>query len=58
MGSLAEFSLGEKIKPKGKIQSIGVVGCGAVGQQIALIASRSAIDVVFVDVSEVRIKEI
>lgn len=58
MGSLSEFSLGEKIKPKGKIQTFGIVGCGAVGQQIALLAARSAIDVVFVDVSQDRIKEI
>lgn len=58
MGSLTEFSLGEKMKPKGKIQAMGIVGCGAVGQQIALLASRSGMDVVFVDVSTERIKEI
>jgi len=58
MGSLTEFSLGEKMKPKGKIQALGIVGCGAVGQQIAMLASRSGIDVVFVDVSDERIQEI
>ena len=58
MSQLVEFGLGEKLKPKGKIQQVGIVGCGTVGQEICLLVSRSGLDVVFVDVSDERIKEI
>lgn len=58
MGQLSEFSLGAQIKPKGDIQTVGIVGCGAVGQELTILISRSGIDVVFIDVSDERIKEI
>ncbi|MCF6341437.1 MAG: 3-hydroxyacyl-CoA dehydrogenase family protein [Bacteroidales bacterium] len=58
MSQLSEFTLGDKIKPAGRIHSIGIVGCGSVGQEIALLVSRSGLEVVFVDVSKQRIKEI
>lgn len=58
MSQLEEFGLGEKLKSQGKIQKIGIVGCGTVGQEICLLVSRAGLDVVFVDVSDERIAEI
>jgi len=58
MNQLLEFGLGDKLKVEGKINTVGVVGCGSVGQGITLLAARYGMDVVFVDVSESRIKEI
>ncbi len=58
MSQLTEFGLGDKLKVKGKIHAVGVVGCGSVGQGITLLVARFGIDVVFVDTTEDRIKEI
>lgn len=58
MNQLLEFGLGDKLKVKGKINTVGVVGCGSVGQGITLLAARYGMDVVFVDISENRVKEI
>jgi len=58
MSHLREFSLGDKLKVKGKINTIGIVGCGAVGQSITLLVARHGIEVVFVDVSQQRVDEI
>ncbi len=58
MSQLSDFGLGNKLKVKGKIQSVGIVGCGAVGQAITLLASRYGMDVVFIDISEERVNEI
>ncbi len=58
MSQLTEFGLGNKLKPKGKIQVVGIVGCGSVGQGITLLVARYGIEVVFVDVSEKRVREI
>ncbi len=55
---LEDFSLSKKIKNKGNLQKIGIVGCGAMGQEIALVISQAGLDVVFVDISEKRIEEI
>ncbi len=53
--SLADFSLGKSIQPKGMIQKVGVIGCGAVGQEITRAISQYGIDVVFLDLDEERI---
>ncbi len=58
MSELREFSLGNKLKIKGKINTIGIVGCGSVGQGVTLLAARYGMDVVFVDVSQERVKKI
>lgn len=56
--SLADYGLGMRIQPKGMIQKVGVIGCGSVGQEITRTISEYGIDVVFLDVSDERIKEI
>ena len=58
MSQLAEFGLGDKLKVVGKIQTVGVVGCGSVGMGITLLVARYGMEVVFVDVSQERISEI
>jgi len=58
MNQLEKFSLGKQLKPKGNIQTIGIVGCGSVGQQVVLLVAQYGMDVVFLDISEERIKEI
>lgn len=56
--SLEDYGLGMRIQPKGMIQKVGVIGCGSVGQEITRTISEYGIDVVFLDVSDERIKEI
>lgn len=55
---LEDFSLGKSIKPRKTLQKVGIVGCGAMGQEIAILVSQSGIEVVFVDVSQDRIGEV
>ncbi|HEX3009876.1 MAG TPA: 3-hydroxyacyl-CoA dehydrogenase family protein [Bacteroidales bacterium] len=55
---LEDYALNEKLRKKESLRKVGIVGCGSVGQEIARIISQSGIDVVFVDVSEDRVKEI
>ena len=50
--SLEDFSLG--VKP---IHKIGVVGCGAVGQEIVRNVSEYGLDVIFLDLTEERVNE-
>jgi 3-hydroxybutyryl-CoA dehydrogenase len=58
MNQLTEFGLGDKLKVKGKIHAVGIVGCGSVGQGITLLVARYGMEVVFVDTTEERIREI
>jgi 3-hydroxybutyryl-CoA dehydrogenase len=55
---LEDYALNEKLRKKDSLRKVGIVGCGSVGQEIARIISQSGIDVVFVDVSEERVKQI
>lgn len=56
--SLEDFSLGKKAKPIGSLQKVGIVGCGTIGQDIARVVSQHGIEVVFIDLTEERVKEI
>ncbi len=58
MSELVQFSLGGRLKPKGNIQTIGIIGCGSVGQVITRIAAQYGMDVVFLDLNQKRLKEI
>jgi len=58
MSELVQFSLGDRLKIKGNIQTIGVVGCGSVGQVITRISAQYGLDVIFLDVSKERNREI
>ncbi|MBN2616529.1 MAG: 3-hydroxyacyl-CoA dehydrogenase family protein [Bacteroidales bacterium] len=58
MSSLVQFSLGKAAKISGTIQTVGILGCGSVGQVITRIVAQSGMDVIFLDVSDERIAEI
>lgn len=55
---LERFSLSKSLQPKGMLQKVGLIGCGSVGQEIALHVSQKGIEVVFIDLNEKRIEEI
>ena len=55
---LEEFSLSKDESQKGLLQKVGIVGCGIMGQQIALQTSQYGIDVIGLDVDQTRIEEI
>ena len=58
MSSLVQFSLGKAVKPKGTIQTVGIIGCGSVGQVITRLVAQYGMDVIFLDVSDERNAEI
>lgn len=58
MNQLVQFNVGKHVKPKGSIQTIGIIGCGTVGQVISRLVAQYGMDVVFLDVSDERIREI
>ena len=55
---LEDYALTRKIQKKGTIQKVGIVGCGAMGQEICRIISQFGMDVVFLDVSEEKVLSI
>lgn len=55
---LERFSLSKNLQPKGMLQKVGLIGCGSVGQEIALHVSQKGIEVVFIDLSNKRISEV
>jgi len=54
---LEDLALNKKTPQKGMLHKVGIVGCGEMGQQIALQCSQYGIDVVFVDVNEEKVVE-
>jgi 3-hydroxybutyryl-CoA dehydrogenase len=55
---LEDFALRRKSRKKGTIKKVGIIGCGSMGQDIARTVSQYGMDVVFIDVSDERIKQI
>ncbi|HAH57705.1 MAG: 3-hydroxyacyl-CoA dehydrogenase NAD-binding domain-containing protein [Lentimicrobiaceae bacterium] len=55
---LEDFSLGKTTQPKGSIQKVGVIGCGAMGQEISVLLSQSGIEIAFIDISDERIESV
>jgi 3-hydroxybutyryl-CoA dehydrogenase len=56
--SLEDYALTRKIQKKDEIHTIGIVGCGRMGQEICRIICQSGMNVIFLDVSEEKIHEI
>jgi 3-hydroxybutyryl-CoA dehydrogenase len=54
---IEEFGLIKKQVSRALFSKIGIVGCGLVGQNIARVASFYGIEVVFIEVSEEKIRE-
>jgi len=56
---LKDYSITKTMKPQASVLSkIGIVGCGSMGQDIALLVSRHGIDVIFVEISEEKVKAV
>ncbi|MGV8094957.1 MAG: 3-hydroxyacyl-CoA dehydrogenase family protein [Mangrovibacterium sp.] len=55
--SIEDFGLIRKDKSRTLFSKIGIIGCGLVGQNIARVASTYGIEVVFIEVSEEKIRE-
>jgi 3-hydroxybutyryl-CoA dehydrogenase len=55
--SLDDFSLSKTVKHKGSLQKVGIVGCGSMGQQIAILVSQSGLEVIFIDITEEHVKQ-
>ncbi|MDR1859382.1 MAG: 3-hydroxyacyl-CoA dehydrogenase family protein [Bacteroidales bacterium] len=56
--AIEEFGLIRKDKTKSLFSKIGIVGCGVVGQNIALAASSCGIEVVFLELNDEKISEV
>ncbi len=55
---LEDYALNEKLQRKGTLQKVGIIGCGSVGQEITRIISQAGIEVIFIDISDERVREI
>ncbi|MDZ7741977.1 MAG: 3-hydroxyacyl-CoA dehydrogenase NAD-binding domain-containing protein [Bacteroidota bacterium] len=55
---LEDFSLSGSAAKKAGVFKLGIVGCGTMGQEIAMTASAHAVEVVFIDVSDERIASV
>jgi len=55
--SIEDFGLIRKDKSRTLFSKIGIIGCGLVGQNVARVASTYGIEVVFIEISEEKIKE-
>lgn len=54
---LENYALNKSLKSKtGKI-NVGLVGCGSMGQEIAILISKSGIDITFVEISEENVQQ-
>jgi 3-hydroxybutyryl-CoA dehydrogenase len=54
---IENYALSKKDQPKAQFAQVGIVGCGSTGQQLALVIAGRGIEVVFLEVSNEKIKE-
>lgn len=52
---IEKFGLSHKDRPKTMFSKVGVVGCGTVGQNIAIMISAQELEVVFIELSDEKI---
>jgi 3-hydroxybutyryl-CoA dehydrogenase len=52
---IEKYGLSRKDRPKQLFSRVGIVGCGTVGQNIALMISQKELEVVFIELSEEKI---
>jgi len=55
---LEDYALSKKVHRRGTLQKVGIIGCGTMGQEIARVISQHGINVIFIDLSEERVKEV
>lgn len=53
--SIENFGLSQKALSRTLFSKVGIVGCGAVGQNITLLISQKELEVVFIELSEDRV---
>ncbi len=53
---IERYGLSKESRPKILFSKIGIVGCGSVGQELAITASKHGIEVIFLELSEALIK--
>lgn len=57
--TLDDYSIKKRmLQHSPQANKFGIIGCGSMGQDIALLVSSHGIDVVFIEISEARIKEV
>jgi 3-hydroxybutyryl-CoA dehydrogenase len=55
---LEDYSISDKVKPQtAALNKFGIIGCGSMGQEIALLVSSHGIDVVFIELSDQKVKK-
>jgi len=54
---IENYGLSKKERPKALFSQVGVVGCGTTGQIITLMIAETGIEVVFLEISEQKIKQ-
>ncbi len=54
---LENYALDKSKKPKAEFAEIGIVGCGTVGQQLAIMISSRGMNVVFIELSQEKIEQ-
>ena len=53
---IEKYGLSQKDRPKVLFSKIGIVGCGSVGQELVITASKHGIEVVFLELSDALIE--
>ena len=53
---IEKYGLSKESRPKILFSKIGIVGCGGVGQELAITASKHGIEVTFLELSEALVK--
>lgn len=53
--SIENFGLSQKSRSRTLFSKVGIVGCGSVGQNIALMISQRELEVVFIELSEEKV---
>jgi len=54
---LEDYALNKSLKSKTKSFEVGIIGCGTMGQEIAILISKSGIDLTFVEISEAQVEK-
>ncbi len=54
---LDKFALSAKERPKAEFSEIGLVGCGRVGQQIAILIAKRGMNIVFIELNNAKIEQ-
>ena len=57
--TLEDYSISRKVKSQSSlVNKVGIIGCGAMGQDISLLISSRGMDVVFIEISNLRVKQV